>query len=93
MYSFGVLLWEIASRDDPLKKIGDYTTDVMINHIANNNYRDPIPVDTPEPFANMIRRCQSADPQERPTAKQAADELDSAGEKLHYSPLPLVVCQ
>jgi WD40 repeat protein/tRNA A-37 threonylcarbamoyl transferase component Bud32 len=75
LYSYGIVLWEIASRDMPLKQANPDFMQLIIEEVAKKHYRDPIPQGTPQPFAQLIIDCREGEPQKRPTAEQAAARL------------------
>jgi WD40 repeat protein len=84
IYSYGVVLWEIAARKLPLEGLKELrlTQQLLIKHIIETHYRDPVPKDTPGPFAKLIDECRDINPQRRPSAEQAIDRL----KKSNYSP-------
>ena len=44
--------------------------------VLQKDLRPEIPKDTPEPFANLMRRCWDRNPKIRPSFKQILNELD-----------------
>ncbi|PRW39133.1 cytochrome P450 chloroplastic isoform C [Chlorella sorokiniana] len=60
LFSFGVCLWEIVTGERPQRGF----------------LRPPVVgVECPQEVANLIASCTSPDPQERPTARQAMEQL------------------
>lgn len=74
VYSFGIVLWEIATRQEPFRhhqKFEEFRTAVCKYH-----ERPAIP-DTLEPaLADLIRRCWVHTPAERPSFDTINKELD-----------------
>jgi len=71
IYSFSVVLWEIASRQNPLsgEELKGLESQVKICKVVQG-YREPIPKDTPLMFKNLIEACRNSDPKKRPTARE-----------------------
>lgn len=67
MYSFGVLVWEILSYGR--KPFEDIKNSVVINKIENGE-RLPLPEICPSNLYNLLLRCWSYEPNERPDIKQ-----------------------
>ncbi|BDA50936.1 probable serine/threonine-protein kinase DDB_G0267514 at C-terminar half [Coccomyxa sp. Obi] len=62
MYSFGVVLWELATCERPQR----------------GQLRDVrVPEEVPEEVAQLINECLSYDPKDRPSAKQIYDRLQA----------------
>lgn len=55
MYSFGVTLWELITRERPVR----------------GAMRDLAPGEVPDDVATLMRRCLDPDPHNRPTAREA----------------------
>ena len=74
IYSYGIILWEIAAREPPYKKMS--ATQVCVE-VRDKDLRPTIPDDCPEPFANLIKKCWNRDPKKRPPFKEIIHELRS----------------
>ncbi|OQR88382.1 kinase, partial [Thraustotheca clavata] len=76
-YSFGIVLIELESRKDPyFDCIGMSTIDIMAQ-VARGNLRPTIPPSCPPKRHNLISRCLSGDPQERPTMVEILKALQT----------------
>ncbi|XP_043563175.1 mixed lineage kinase domain-like protein [Chiloscyllium plagiosum] len=65
VYSFGIVLWEIASRKLPFK---DCNADVIHQKVCDEKFREPLPSDCPKDLCELIDECRADDPFERPKA-------------------------
>lgn len=76
MYSFGMVLWEIAS--DGAVPFSDTRFDFEVREKVLVEQRPPInPVQRcPDKFAELIRQCWSQNPLHRPSAPHAAEVLN-----------------
>jgi alpha-tubulin suppressor-like RCC1 family protein len=73
VYSFGIILWEIASRLPPYPdKMGTQVIQEVVN-----NVRPVIPNDCPKQFAKLMKSCWAQDPNLRPSFKEIVHELKS----------------
>jgi mitogen-activated protein kinase kinase kinase 9 len=54
VYSFGIILWELAAREPPFKNMSGPQVAL---EVANNNLRPNIPKATPDKFAKLMKRC------------------------------------
>ncbi|XP_007902867.1 mixed lineage kinase domain-like protein isoform X2 [Callorhinchus milii] len=72
VYSFGIVLWEIASRKVPFK---DITDEALDKKVREEQYREPLPDDCPKDLRELIDECRSFDPIERPTIGAIVDRL------------------
>lgn len=54
VYSFGIILWEFASREPPYKKI---TPTKVSMEVVKNDLRPKPPKKTPEPLVRLMKRC------------------------------------
>jgi len=74
MYSFGVTLWEIASRKLPFD--GEDSNRVISFHLTEQIEEIPKECEKEAPkIALLIKQCWQKDPKKRITAKEAVDEL------------------
>lgn len=73
MYSFGVILWEIASRTFPYPRCS--TNEEAVALIVKGVKND-IPSDTPLDYKALIQWCWRDDGASRPKASQVVERLD-----------------
>eukprot|EP01094_Clydonella_sp_ATCC50884_P028423 TRINITY_DN8519_c0_g1_i1.p1 TRINITY_DN8519_c0_g1~~TRINITY_DN8519_c0_g1_i1.p1 ORF type:complete len:202 (-),score=51.92 TRINITY_DN8519_c0_g1_i1:127-690(-) len=74
VYSFGMLLWEVAARAVPFADA--HSPEVAIGWIKEGEKED-IPEGTPAPYAELLQRCWSSDAAARPSMAEAVDALES----------------
>ncbi len=67
IYSLGITLWELASRELPFK---DVAKPALIPLKAAQGKRDKIPLDCPAKLASLIEACWATEPSERPSAEE-----------------------
>ncbi|RIA95071.1 kinase-like domain-containing protein, partial [Glomus cerebriforme] len=73
VYSLGMIMWECTTGCKPFAGVEhDHT---LIYKILNGN-RPEITKDTPECFANLMKRCWEFDPTKRPSITEVAYALD-----------------
>jgi serine/threonine protein kinase len=72
MYSYGMVLWELASRKVPFAEVGHAA--IIMRHIEKGE-REDIPEDCPPSFAKLIKWCWHQEPEKRPTIDVAAKAL------------------
>lgn len=84
IYAFGVLLWEIVTREIPFhsylesQKPTNPIVDIILKLSTKKREElQPIPTDTPEAIASIIRDCWQA-AEKRPTAQQIIERLITA---------------
>jgi len=63
-YSFGLLLWQLLTRDEPYKNIT--TTSDLISKIVDQQERPEIPNICPKKLKGYIVKCLDEDPENRP---------------------------
>ncbi|XP_030059486.1 mixed lineage kinase domain-like protein isoform X2 [Microcaecilia unicolor] len=72
IYSFGIVLWEIAARSTPFKGL---TTEQIFQKVTQEEYKEPLPEDCPEDLQVLINQCRDYAPEVRPSAGVVADKL------------------
>ncbi|XP_043937895.1 mixed lineage kinase domain-like protein [Protopterus annectens] len=72
IYSFGIVLWEISTREIPFK---DQPSSQIYQRVVKDKYQEPLPQDCPSSLVCLINRCRSFDPFVRPTAGAVVDKL------------------
>uniref|UniRef100_A0A803T9L6 Mitogen-activated protein kinase kinase kinase 20 n=1 Tax=Anolis carolinensis TaxID=28377 RepID=A0A803T9L6_ANOCA len=73
-YSYGVVLWEMLTREVPFKGLEGLQVAWLV---VEKNERLTIPSSCPESFAELMLQCWEADPKKRPSFKQIISILDS----------------
>ncbi|KFM02736.1 Mixed lineage kinase domain-like, partial [Aptenodytes forsteri] len=72
IYSFGIVLWEIATSKIPFE--GCIPQEIT-EKICNHHYRDPVGEDCPADLRKVIDQCRAFDPSQRPSAEEIVDLL------------------
>lgn len=75
VYSFGLVLWQIVSRQELFPQFDNL--DTFIRAICYNNHRPTIPSDTPPVLVELITTCWQANPELRPNFSQIVDTINS----------------
>ncbi|EGR33833.1 protein kinase, putative, partial [Ichthyophthirius multifiliis] len=73
VFSYGIILWEIASREPPYRNKSGQTVSI---EVIQNDLRPSIPKKTPETLANLMKRCWDKEPQKRPSFKEIIKILE-----------------
>ena len=74
VFSYGVNLWELLTRDTPYKDMQPMQVGLAV---LNRGLRPHVPEDTPEDYAALMRACWNADPVKRPSFSQIIPALQS----------------
>ena len=74
VFSYGIILWEIASRKPPYKNISGIT---VATRVVSNNLRPPIDDSYPKPFSELMAKCWDRNPENRPRFKEIIHILNS----------------
>ncbi|XP_062861737.1 mitogen-activated protein kinase kinase kinase 20 isoform X2 [Trichomycterus rosablanca] len=72
-YSYGVVLWEMLTREIPFKGLEGLQVAWLV---VEKNERLTIPSSCPASFANLMRRCWETDPVKRPLFKEILSILE-----------------
>ncbi|KAJ8011704.1 hypothetical protein DPEC_G00061010 [Dallia pectoralis] len=73
-YSYGVVLWEMLTREVPFKGFEGLQVAWLV---VEKQERLTIPTSCPPSFADLMRKCWQADPKERPVFKQVLGTLET----------------
>uniref|UniRef100_A0ACD5UES5 Uncharacterized protein n=1 Tax=Avena sativa TaxID=4498 RepID=A0ACD5UES5_AVESA len=72
VYSFGVILWELLTMQQPWSGLGPAQ---VVGAVAFQNRRLPIPQDTIPELAALVESCWADDPRQRPPFSSIVDTL------------------
>merc|ERR1712137_314327 len=75
VYSFGIVLWELLTQEDPFKEVETFSA--MIDSVVGGHKRPTIPENCPKKLARLIEVCWDADPKKRPTFSQIIPLFDN----------------
>ncbi|GES73175.1 kinase-like domain-containing protein [Rhizophagus clarus] len=73
IYSMGMIMWELTTGCKPFANI-EHDTDFIYEIIDGK--RPEITDDTPEDFANLMKKCWNSDPEKRPLAKKICETIN-----------------
>ncbi|XP_032386933.1 mitogen-activated protein kinase kinase kinase 20 [Etheostoma spectabile] len=73
-YSYGVVLWEMLTREVPFKGFEGLQVAWLV---VEKQERLTVPTSCPASFAELMRKCWQADPKERPQFKQVLVTLET----------------
>ena len=73
VYSFGIILWQMAEDKVPYK---GFTKEEFMSQVVKKSYRPPISKQWPMEFSNLLRKCWDREPANRPTCSQILETLD-----------------
>ncbi|CAK6954179.1 mitogen-activated protein kinase kinase kinase 20 isoform X1 [Scomber scombrus] len=73
-FSYGVVLWEMLTREIPFKGLEGLQVAWLV---VEKNERLTIPSGCPASFAELMRKCWAVEPKERPMFKQILSTLES----------------
>jgi mitogen-activated protein kinase kinase kinase 9 len=82
IYSYGIILWEIASREAPYKTLNGYQVSV---EVVERKLRPVVQSDWPRPFTSLMERCWADDHTTRPNFKEILAELRSIRQQMRRS--------
>jgi serine/threonine protein kinase len=77
VYSFGMLLWEISTREIPFMDKPSYQWCHNVEDDVIKGVRPTIPANVPVAFRELMGHCWSQQPEERPTFEQILRRIPS----------------
>ena len=80
LYSFGIMMWELVTRDEPWADIGganQFDMAAALEASVQSGKRPPTGADHdwPEVYTALMRSCWATDPTERPSFQFVVDTL------------------
>ncbi|RIA90862.1 kinase-like domain-containing protein [Glomus cerebriforme] len=79
IYSLGIIMWELASGDEPYSDYETDDEDELILDIINGARPNDV-IGTPKCYHDLMQRCLDADPEKRPTTLDFLEELKKSNE-------------
>lgn len=73
VFSFGIVLWELATRKPPYK---EKSGQQVAQEVVKTGLRPPLPKKCPEQFLSLMQRCWDQRPEQRPTFARIIEELE-----------------
>ncbi|XP_056138090.1 mixed lineage kinase domain-like protein [Lampris incognitus] len=80
MYSFGIVLWEIATRKKPFEDCPSRV--VLYQRVCEDKDQEPLPDDCPKKLGELINACRAYEGFNRPSAGVLVDKLRKVVEQL-----------
>lgn len=72
VFSFGIVMWEILTGEEPYANMH---YGAIIGGIVNNTLRPPVPASCDPEWRRLMEQCWAPDPQQRPSFTQIASRL------------------
>lgn len=78
VYSFGIILWELMSRETPYKDF-DNAWSLLMSVVDGK--RPPVKENCPEAITDLMTRCWDQEPSDRPTMEDVVKEMTFLSQK------------
>jgi serine/threonine protein kinase len=75
IYSFGIVLWELLTHQDPYPEIRTFSD--MIKRVCEEGHRPTIPPECPPTLRRLITQCWHPDPTKRPNFNEILAQFDT----------------
>lgn len=75
VYSFGIVLWELLTREEPFSNHSNYSK--FKRAVCERHERPPIPADCEPSLKNLIEKCWHPNPSVRPSFSQIIHDLEN----------------
>ena len=72
VYSYGIVMWEVAARRDPYGGMPPFQ---VVFAVGNSGMRPDVPDDCPSPIAELMRECWQEAADSRPSFEQIVCRL------------------
>ncbi|XP_015794469.1 mitogen-activated protein kinase kinase kinase 13 [Tetranychus urticae] len=79
VWSYGVVIWEILTREIPYK---DVDSSAIMWGVGNTSLHLPVPTTCPDGLKLLLNQCWKQKPANRPTFAQILDHLDIAANEI-----------
>ncbi len=75
VYAFGILLWELCTREVPFTDKPSYAWAHNVEDDVVRGHRPPVRLRFPPLFAELMTACWAQEPEQRPTFAKVVKEL------------------